>query len=59
MAALVRIGAVRTLLAFSTTSIFGSVFSVAVLGEGLTLVQVTGGALILLGVYLIQKSENR
>lgn len=59
MAALVRIGAVRTLPAFSTTSIFGSVFSVAVLGEGLTVVQVTGGALILLGVYLIQKSENR
>ncbi|HEY6283873.1 MAG TPA: DMT family transporter [Nitrososphaerales archaeon] len=58
-AALVRIGAVRTLLAFSTTSIFGSVFSVAILGEALTIVQVTGGALILLGVYLIQKSENR
>jgi drug/metabolite transporter (DMT)-like permease len=59
MAALVRIGAVRTLLAFSTTSIFGSAFSVAVLGEGITIIQATGGALILLGVYLIQKSESR
>ena len=59
MAALVRIGAVRTLIAFSTTSIFGSVFSVTLLGEGITIVQVTGGALILLGVYLIQKSESR
>jgi len=59
MAALVRIGAVRTLLAFSTTSIFGSLFSVVVLGEGVTIIQATGGALILLGVYLIQKSESR
>ncbi|MDA4119623.1 MAG: DMT family transporter [Thaumarchaeota archaeon] len=59
MAALVRIGAVRTLIAFSTTSIFGSAFSVAILGEGVTFIQATGGALILLGVYLIQKSESR
>ncbi len=59
MAALVRIGAVRTLIAFSTTSIFGSAFSVAILGESVTIIQATGGALILLGVYLIQKSESR
>ncbi len=58
MAALVRIGAVRTLLVFSTTSIFGSLFAIAGLGESVTLVQASGGALILLGVYLIQKSEG-
>ena len=56
-AALVRIGAVRALLVFSTTSIFGSLFAVAGLGETITLIQVSGGALILLGVYLIHKSE--
>ncbi len=58
MAALVRIGAVRALLVFSTTSIFGSLFAVVGLGESVTLVQATGGALILLGVYMIQKSEG-
>jgi len=57
-AALVRIGAVRALLVFSTTSIFGSLFAVAGLGETITLIQVSGGALILLGVYLIHKSEG-
>ncbi|MDA4119299.1 MAG: DMT family transporter, partial [Thaumarchaeota archaeon] len=34
-------------------------FSVAILGEGVTVIQATGGALILLGVYLMQKSESR
>ena len=58
MAALVRIGAVRALLVFSTTSIFGSLFAVAGLGETITLIQASGGALILLGVYLIHKSEG-
>ena len=59
MGALVRIGAVRTLLVFSTTSIFGSAFAVSILGESITRVQMGGGALILLGVYLIQRSESR
>jgi len=58
MAALVRIGAVRALLVFSTTSIFGSLFAVAGLGESVTAVQAAGGSLIVLGVYLIQKSEG-
>jgi drug/metabolite transporter (DMT)-like permease len=59
MAAIVRIGAVRTLLVFSTSSIFGSFFAVVGLGEGVTAVQASGGALILLGVYLIQRSEGK
>ena len=59
MAALIRIGAVRTLIVFSTTSIFGSLFSVVGLGEGITLVQAGGGALIILGVFLIQRSEGK
>jgi drug/metabolite transporter (DMT)-like permease len=58
MAALVRVGAVRALLVFSTTSIFGSLFAVVALGEGFTLVQALGGTLILMGVYLIQRSEE-
>ncbi len=58
MGALVRIGVVRTLIVFSTTSIFGSLFAVVALGEGVTLIQVSGGALILLGVLLIERSEG-
>ncbi|MDA4121066.1 MAG: DMT family transporter [Thaumarchaeota archaeon] len=58
MAALVRIGAVRSLLVFSSASIFGSLFAVALLGEAITPVQLAGGALILSGVYLIQRSEG-
>lgn len=58
MAALVRIGAVRTLLVFSTTSVFGSLFAVIGLGEGVTIIQALGGGLILLGVFLIQRSEG-
>lgn len=58
MRALVRIGAVRTLIVFSTTSIFGSLFAVGLLGEAITLVQIGGGTLILLGVFLIQRSEG-
>jgi drug/metabolite transporter (DMT)-like permease len=59
MAALTRIGAVRTLLVFSSTSIFGSLFAVALLQESITQVQLAGGALIITGVYLIQRSEGR
>lgn len=58
IAALRKIGAVRTLLAFSTTSIFGSAFALVFLGEPITPVQLAGGGLILFGVYLIQRSER-
>jgi len=51
------IGAVRTILVFSTSSILGPLFAFVVLGEGISLIQVAGGALILCGVYLIQRSE--
>ena len=51
------IGAVRTILVFSTSSILGPLFAFVVLGEGISPIQVAGGALILCGVYLIQRSE--
>ena len=51
------IGAVRTILVFSLSSILGPVFAFIILGESVSLVQVVGGALILSGVYLIQRSE--
>jgi drug/metabolite transporter (DMT)-like permease len=58
LAGLRRLGAVRTLLAFSTTSLFGSIFAFLVLGEQITPFQVIGGGLILGGVYLIQRDER-
>jgi drug/metabolite transporter (DMT)-like permease len=51
------IGAVRTILVFSLSSILGPAFAFLVLGESVSLVQVMGGTLILSGVYLIQRSE--
>jgi drug/metabolite transporter (DMT)-like permease len=59
ISALRRIGAVRTLLVFSTTSIFGSIFALIFLGEQITPVQILGGAFMLSGIYLIQRSEDR
>lgn len=51
------IGAVRTILVFSTSSILGPLFAFMFLGESISPIQVLGGALILSGVYLIQRSE--
>jgi len=59
IAALGMLGAIRTILVFSTTSIFGAAFALAVLGEQITVVQVVGGAFLLLGVYLVQRSEPK
>jgi len=58
VAALGRIGAVRTLLVFSTTSIFGAVYALVFLGEQITVVQIAGAAAMLAGIYLIQRSES-
>ena len=51
------IGAVKTILVFSTSSILGPILAFIILGESISPVQVVGGVLILSGVYLIQRSE--
>src|SRR5256712_4277140 len=51
-AALVRIGAVPALPVFSTTSIFGSLFAVAGLGDGIKPVPVCWGVRVTARVYL-------
>jgi drug/metabolite transporter (DMT)-like permease len=51
------IGAVRAILVFSASSIFGPLFAFLVLGETISIAQLFGGGLILSGVYLIQRSE--
>jgi len=58
IAAIKRLGAIRMLLIWSTSSIFGAVFAFLILGEQITVGQLVGGTLILLGVYLFRRSEQ-
>jgi drug/metabolite transporter (DMT)-like permease len=55
--ALSRIGAVRTLLVFSTGSLFGILYAHILLGEPITSVQIFGGAFLFAGIILINRSE--
>jgi drug/metabolite transporter (DMT)-like permease len=56
--ALREIGSMRTGVIFSTSSLFGAVFAFAVLGEPLTLVQLSAGLVMLLGVYILYKKPS-
>ncbi len=58
IAAIKRLGAIRMLLVWSMSTIFGALFALVFLGEQITLVQLAGGACILLGVYLFRRSER-
>lgn len=58
IAAIKRIGAIRMLLVYSTSTVFGSFFALVFLGEQITPGQLFGGALILVGVYLFRRSER-
>ena len=59
IAAIKRLGAIRMLLIWSTSTVFGAVFAFVFLGEQITPGQLAGGALILLGVYLFRRSEQK
>lgn len=58
IAAVKRLGAIRMLLVWSTSTVFGAVFALTFLGEQITLPQLLGGALILAGVYLFRRGEK-
>jgi len=58
MAALKRLGAIRMLLIWSTSTVFGAVFALVFLGEQITPAQLAGGVMILLGVYLFRRIER-
>ncbi len=49
------IGSMRTIVIFSTASLFGVVFAFIFLKEPVTLVQVASGIFMILGVYIISK----
>ena len=48
------IGAVRTILIYSTTSIFGVIFSALFLAEQITLVNVVSIVIVMVGIYLLR-----
>jgi len=58
ISALKRLGAIRMLLVWSTSTVFGAFFALVFLGEQITPVQIAGGAMILTGVVLFRRGEK-
>jgi drug/metabolite transporter (DMT)-like permease len=58
IAAVKALGAIRMILVWSTSTVFGALFALVFLGEQITVVQALGGALILSGVYLFHRGET-
>jgi len=53
------IGAVRTILIFSTTSVFGALFAHVLLGEIITLANVGAIGLVIVGTYFLRKKLSK
>ncbi|HMD79630.1 MAG TPA: DMT family transporter [Nitrososphaerales archaeon] len=58
VASLQRLGAIRMILTYSLSTVFGATFAFFVLSEQVTPIQLAGGALIIGGVFLLRKSEK-
>ncbi len=58
ISALEMIGAIRMVLIFSLATALGPCFALLFLGEQITIVQIAGGAAIMVGVYLFRRSES-
>lgn len=58
IAALEKLGAIRMILIYSLATVFGAFFALIFLGEGLTIAQFAGGAMIILGIFLFRKTEK-
>jgi len=58
IAALEWIGAIKMILTYSLSTVLGAVFALVFLREQITVVQLVGGGLIIMGVYLFRKSER-
>jgi len=57
--ALKRIGTVKTILVFSTSAVFGLTFAVIFLRESMSIYQVTAVAVMMTGVYIMNKNDRR
>ena len=58
IAAVKRLGAIRMLLVWSSSTVFGALFAIVFLGEQITPAQILGGALIILGIYVFHRGEK-
>lgn len=58
LAALQRLGAIRMILTYSVSTVLGAALALVVLGEQITPVQLLGGGLIVVGVYLFRRGER-
>ena len=58
IAAVKRLGAIRMLLVWSSSTVFGAVFALVFLSEQISGAQVLGGVLIIAGVYVFHKGEK-
>ena len=58
IAALEKLGAIRMIFTYSLATVFGASFALVFLGEELTIAQIAGGAIILVGVFLFRRSEK-
>jgi drug/metabolite transporter (DMT)-like permease len=53
-----RIGTVRTIVIFSTSSIFGVIFSIVFLHEQLQILQITAVPIMIFGIYLVNRKNS-
>jgi drug/metabolite transporter (DMT)-like permease len=58
IAAVKRLGAIRMLLVWSSSTVFGAVFALVFLGEQISFAQFLGGALIVAGIYVFHRGEK-
>lgn len=58
IAAVRRLGAIRMLLVWSSSTVFGAVFALVFLGEEITWAQILGGCLIIAGIYVFHRGEK-
>jgi drug/metabolite transporter (DMT)-like permease len=58
IAAVGRLGAIRMLLVWSSSTVFGAAFAIIFLGEQITVAELAGGAIIILGIYLFHRGER-
>jgi len=57
--ALRKIGAIRTGVIFSLSSLFGTVLAFFVLRESFTLIQLIAGSVMIMGIYVVYRCEQR
>ena len=58
IAAVRRLGAIRMLLVWSSSTVFGAAFAFLFLGEQITWAQFLGGGLIIAGIYVFYRGEK-